>query len=67
MSVNSVLFSVAEAIPVFGTSIKGALEALYKVLDLVEVSCFGIQQFIDHWMYIIIRRDIRYKKAPKRY
>jgi hypothetical protein len=38
MSVNNVLFSIAEAVPVVGPSIKGALEALYKVLDLVEVS-----------------------------
>ena len=38
MSVNNVLFSVAEAIPLIGPSIKGALEALYKVLDLIEVS-----------------------------
>ena len=38
MSVDNVLFSIAETVPVFGTSIKGALEALYKVLDLVEVS-----------------------------
>ncbi|RXW11816.1 hypothetical protein EST38_g14039, partial [Candolleomyces aberdarensis] len=36
MSVNNVLFSVAEAIPLLGPSIKGALEALYKVLDLIE-------------------------------
>ncbi|KAJ2930307.1 hypothetical protein H1R20_g6754, partial [Candolleomyces eurysporus] len=37
MSVNNVLFSVAEAIPLIGPSIKGALEALYKVLDLIEI------------------------------
>jgi hypothetical protein len=37
MTVNNVLFSIAETIPVIGTSIKGALEALYKVLDLIEV------------------------------
>ena len=34
----NVLFSIAEAIPVVGPSIKGALEALYKVLQLIEVS-----------------------------
>jgi hypothetical protein len=33
----NVLFSIAEAIPVVGPAIKGALEALYKVLQLIEV------------------------------
>jgi hypothetical protein len=38
MAVTNVLCSIAETIPVVGPSIKGALEALYKVLYLVEVS-----------------------------
>ena len=44
MSVNNVLFSIAEAVPVVGPSIKGALEALYKVLDLIEVSYLDVQE-----------------------
>ncbi|KAJ3542032.1 hypothetical protein NMY22_g3652 [Coprinellus aureogranulatus] len=35
--VFDVAFSVAETIPVFGGPLKGALEALCKVLKLVEV------------------------------
>ena len=38
ISVLDVMFSVAEAIPVFGTPLKGALESLFKILANVEVS-----------------------------
>lgn len=38
ISILDVAFSAAETIPVFGAPLKGALEALYKVLRLVEVS-----------------------------
>ncbi|KAJ2915368.1 hypothetical protein MD484_g5018, partial [Candolleomyces efflorescens] len=31
-----VMFSIAETIPLFGTSLRGAMEALYKILILVE-------------------------------
>ncbi|RXW13116.1 hypothetical protein EST38_g12739 [Candolleomyces aberdarensis] len=37
ITVTDVLFSIAETIPVVGTPIKGALEALCKVLRLVEL------------------------------
>ncbi|RXW11815.1 hypothetical protein EST38_g14040 [Candolleomyces aberdarensis] len=46
MSVNNVLFSVAEAIPLLGPSIKGALEALYKVLVLIETR-FQIKEDVE--------------------
>jgi hypothetical protein len=36
--VVNVMFSVAETIPVFGATLKGAMEALFKVLVLVEVT-----------------------------
>ena len=37
ITVLEVVFSVAEAVPVLGPSLKGALEALSKILKLVEV------------------------------
>ena len=36
--VLDIAFSAAETIPVFGPPLKGALEALFKVLKLIEVS-----------------------------
>jgi hypothetical protein len=69
-TVNNVLFSIAETIPVIGPSIKGALEALYKVLLLVEVStlsCFRSEQtqLVSYDASIRIRRDFRFRRMPK--
>ena len=38
IEVLNVAFSIAETIPVVGTPLKGALEALYKILGDIEVS-----------------------------
>jgi hypothetical protein len=69
-TVNNVLFSIAETIPVIGPSIKGALEALYKVLLLVEVStlsCFRSEQtqLVSYDAATWIRRDFRFRRMPK--
>ncbi|RXW25732.1 hypothetical protein EST38_g172 [Candolleomyces aberdarensis] len=44
--VTDILFSIAETIPVIGTPIKGALEAVCKVLRVVEQR-FEVKEDID--------------------
>jgi hypothetical protein len=71
VAVNNVLFSIAEAIPVIGPSIKGAMEAISKVLILIEVSTsynalhLSRQCPVAYYTSVCTRGESRFRKMLK--